>query len=420
MMRALKIAVAIALALLFVVRQFYVNLLGIDRSLFSAVFVVLMTLIGLVFLWHRIGRPSPRFLVVDAIIAAQLILSLVAIGAYWFLGTTNTAITVYAIYFYALAPLLLYSGFYLRRVRAQHVQISLIASSTVFIMMCIAGLFQVIGFDGWLFRNDNFEFQSTFLGTHRATGGYGTQIDFGLLSFIVFVCAFYIARERRSKLAVFMVLVGFGGILLAVSRVFIFAAVCVLISSVRRSTFSRLFRQPKRLIPLAMGMLLVVIAVQQLDLITIFLAADTVTQSSNEDRITFLHNAPRWALRDYPIEGTGPGTQNGPNEEMNKLIGDGLWLAMLIEFGLLVGLPIVLLKMALLVLVVRNFAKCNRKSAISCIACVLAICFLAASVVDSAFANVVSLSIFYVIAGWFLCDYYSERPTELLASAHAA
>src|SRR6185437_3491125 len=239
-----------------------------------------------------------------------------------------------------------------------------------------------------------------------ATGGYGTQIDFGLLSFIVFACAFYIVREKKSKWFSFMVLVGLGGIFLSVSRVFIFAAACVLVCAIRRNAILEILKRPRLLLPIGVGLLVTVLAVQELNLIPIFVAADTVTQSSNEDRVTFVKTLPRWIFIDYPIVGTGPGTQNGPNEEANKLIGDGLWFGMLIEFGFLAGLPLIVLKLGLVLLVILNYFRLKHRSAIARISLALAVCFLGASFVDSAFANVVSLSIFYIVAGCFLLESY--------------
>jgi hypothetical protein len=399
-------------ACFFFVRQLYVNLFGIDRATLSAAFVVMMSTAGLLLLVERAKRSSPAFYVVDGILAVQLLVSGVVVGCYWLAGRVNSAEATYAIYYNGFAPLLLYIGFYLRKKNQRQIEGWLIAASLVFVVMIIAAMLQVFGIDWWLFRNENWLFIRTFFGVPRATAGYGTQIDFGLFCFIFFVCSFYAYFETKSVRSAFIAFLAFAGTVLTFSRMFIFAAVAVFACQfMRPSVIASLKRKRVTLATLALSAALIVTLFQQLNIIAIFRAEDAITQDSNEGRVLYVQSAAKWLLEDYPYVGSGPGTQNGPNNE-TKTIGDFLWLALLIEFGFVSGIIVVLLKIALLLIVIRNYLHSQYRSALATAAFVLSISFLLVSFIDSAFANMVTISIFYLIVGAFLYNYYCRSTSN--------
>jgi hypothetical protein len=397
----------------FFVRQLYVNLLGIDRAITSAVFVAIMSVAGIFLLLERAKRLSPSFYVIDGILAMQFMLAGVMVAFYWLAGRINSSQATYSIYYNCFAPLLLYIGFYLRKKNQGQIESWLVAASLVFVFMMIAAVLQVFGIDWWLFRNEKWFFMPTFFGIQRPTAGYGTQIDFGMFCFIFFVCSFYTYFETKSVRSALIAFLSFAGTVLAFSRVFIFAAVVVFVFQfLRPSVIASLKRKGATLATLVLSTALIVTVFQQLNIIAMFKAEDAITQESNEARMLYFQSAPKWVLEDYPYVGSGPGTQNGPNIE-TKTVTDFLWLALLIEFGFAVGIIIVLLKIAVLLIVIRNYLRSQYRPALATAAFVLSISFLLVSFVDSAFAHPVTISIFYLIAGSFLYSCYSRSTSSV-------
>jgi len=404
-------------ACFFFVRQVYVNLFGVDRAVTSAVFVAAMSLAGFLLLLERAKRSSPAFYVIDGILGVQFIVSGVVVGCYWLAGKINSAEATYAIYYNCFAPLLLYIGFYLRKKNQKQIRGWLVAATLVFVFMTIAAVLQVAGVDWWLFRNENWSFIKTFFGVPRATAGYGTQIDFGLLCFIFFVCSFYAYFETKSVRSAFIAFLAFVGTLLTFSRMFIFAVVAVFIFQfLRPSVLSSLKRKGATVLALALSAAIIVTVFQQLNIIAIFRAEDAITQDSNEGRLLYVQTATKWLLEDYPYVGSGPGTQNGPNDD-TKTVSDFLWLALLIEFGFAAGIIVVLLKIALPLVVIRNYLRSQHRPAFATAAFVLSISFLLISFIDSAFAHMVTISMYYIIVGHFLYSYYCRGTSNVSLQA---
>jgi hypothetical protein len=399
--RIFRYVLLFGIACFFFVRQLYVNLLGVDRAVLSALFVVVMSAVGLWLMKKRVNERSPTFYTVDIIIAVQFVVAGLATACYWLAGKINFAQATYSIYYHGFAPLLLYVGFYLRTKKREEIRDWQVVSSIVFCVMMFASVLQLLGIDWWLFRNDNWSLVSTFFGIPRVTGSYGTQIDFGLLCFIFFMWSFYEFFETKSAWSAFIAVLGFVGTVLTLSRIFILSAVVVFIwQFLRPGVLASLKRKTATLVALALLSVVIGTVFYQLNIIATW-AEDAGTLDSNETRVNYFRSAPRWLLEDYAYVGSGPGTQNGPNDE-NKIIGDFLWLGLLVEFGFAIGIIVVVLKVALLLLVILKYLRLSRGTISAISSFVLSVCFLLVSLVDSAFGNMVTISIFYLIVGAFL------------------
>jgi hypothetical protein len=187
---------------------------------------------------------------------------------------------------------------------------------------------------------------------------------------------------------------------------FIFAVVVVFVCQFLRPSVIASLKRKGALVTLALSAVLI----PAVYIVAMFRAEDPFSQE--EGRALYVQSAPKWLLEDYPYVGSGPGTQNGPNNE-TKTIGDFLWLALLIEFGFAAGILVVLLKIALPLIVIRNYLRSRYRPALATAAFVLSISFLLMSFVDSAFAHPVTISIFYIIAGAFLYSYYCRSTSNV-------
>jgi hypothetical protein len=139
---------------------------------------------------------------------------------------------------------------------------------------------------------------------------------------------------------------------------------------------------------------------------------DAVAQSSTQNHLGFLLEAPRLVLHQYPIVGTGPGSQNGPGGpggDTEKVASDFLWLGFLVDFGTLIGAILVLFRVILLVYLLYRAYRFRGSGSTASITAALTLMFLLASVVDSAYAHPVTVSIFYVVAGIFLYKDSADR-----------
>jgi len=411
MKSAFRFIVFLIAASFFLVRQIYVNLLHVDKALVSAFFVLAMAVTGVMLLVRRLKIYKPSFFWIDLLLATQICIAGIAIVLYAMAGKVTATEGVYALYYHCFAPLLIYVGFYAETASKKRMREWTAAISVIFVVMIIVSVLQVCGIDWWVFRNENWQFIKTFFGIPRATAGFGTQIDFGLLCFIFFVYSFYAYFESKSALSAGMACLAFVGIILTFSRMFIFAGMAVFfVQFVRPSVLASIRQKGKVLVSVALLLVLIGVAFNELNILAIFKAEDAITQDSNDSRISFVEKLPRWLLQDYAYIGVGPGTQNGPNDTDTKLVGDFLWLGLLLEFGTLTGSILVMLKVLLLCVILFSYLR-SESNALATSAFALTLSFALVSFINSSFANMTTISVFYLFIGKYYFE-YQKRSSE--------
>lgn len=408
MQRFFRIGVLFVFGLFFLARQIYVNLLHVDRSVLSLAFVSVMISISIWSVWKRTLTNVSTFLFVDIALLLQFVFLSLTILTYFCAGVVNATEVSYAVYYHCFAPLLVYTGFlFVRETDSQVRQDVVTGAALVYLVMLFAGCCQVLGIDVWLFRNEKWYLMPTSFSLFRATGTYGTQIDFGMISFVVFLWFFVKWRNSKSFCSAFMTACAFAGALLSFSRVFILACLLLPICTLLRpKTLGYVIRKPRFLVAAALASALCIAVLQQMHVDSILFAQDKYTQESNQARLSYLESTPRWLLASYPLVGVGPGTQNGPNDN-TKLVGDFLWLGLLLEFGLLVGAIVVIFKLTIPALVILAYMQSRHRSPLATSALVLSVMFICVSFLDSAFAHMVTIAIYYIIAGRFLQRYHA-------------
>ena len=396
-----KVLLLFPLSLFIFIRQLYVNLLGVNRDMLTGTLVFALAFFALLAFCTRMRQVRPDFLAIDFINFLQLHLAGIAVSAYFVAGRIAPNQAVFAAYYNCFAPFLIYSGFLLRRTSPLTQRAALIAlACTYAVTLCIA-ICQSLGVDYWLFEYDRFGLQKNYLGITRASGLYGTQIDYGLLSFLVFTVAFYCNAQRRHWFAFTMIGAAAFGILLSMARMWIGAMAILVFFGVTQ------IRSIRTRLKAAVVVLIAVPALyyvgNQLGVVGMLRAVDDYTQDSNEGHWLLYQKAPEW-LSQYLLVGTGPGTQNGPDVHDQKVIGDFLFLGTAVEFGGVVGIILVLSRVGTLLIVLRRCNEPQPDNPLRRIAIAVCVAFLPAAFVDSAFAHLVSIAVFYVICGLYLYD----------------
>ena len=396
-----KVLLLFPLSLFLFIRQLYVNLLGVDRDMLTGMLVLVLVVFSLLAFSARMRHLRPDFLSIDFITFFQLHLAGIAISVYFVAGRIATNQAVFAAYYNCFAPFLIYSGFLVRRMSSFTQRAALAAlAGTYLVTFCIA-ICQSLGVDYWLFEYDRFGLQKNYLGITRASGLYGTQIDYGLLSFLAFTVAFYCNAQRRHWFAFTIMVVSAFGILLSMARMWIVAMVILVFFGVAQIGSIRTKLKAAVVVLIAASALYYV--GDQLGVVGMLRAVDDYTQGSNEGHWELYQKAPGWLSR-YLLVGTGPGTQNGPDVHDQKVIGDFLFLGTAVEFGAVVGIVLVLSRVATLLIVLRRCSEPQPNSPLRKIAIAVCMAFLPAAFVDSAFAHLVSIAVFYVICGLYLYD----------------
>jgi len=378
------------------------NVVHINKDILTVLLICGFTAFAARSYYLRFLERRSDFAVIDVLVGFQFAVALIASLAYIALGISVPGDAAYGIYYYALSPLLLYAGFSIARITPDWRRALYWSCLITYTIMLTAGVCEVLGVDFWLFENERFVVQRNFLGMARASGLYGTQIDFGCLSFIYFSYTYLLAWTSKQKRHGLVGLLAVLGVLLSGSRVWLLATSVVLLIPILK------VRSVKKVIVSAVIVTLLATAlvpvINTLGLIDVVLSRDEVSQNSNADRSYYLRHAPRWLIDDYAIVGTGPGTQTGPDSQGKKIIGDFLWLAILVDYGTILGIVIVGLRLSLLAVVFRRSWVRRRINLAQILACTLCAAQFLASFVDSAFAHITTLSIFYLVAGIALHD----------------
>jgi hypothetical protein len=396
-----RVFLFLPLLLFVLIRQIYANLLGVSRDVLTAMLVSLLSMVAFLAFYRRMREARPDFLLLDFVNLVQFNLAAFVICAYFAADRIAANQATYAIYYNCFAPFLIYSGFLLRRMSPLTQRAALIAlACTYAVTLCIA-ICQSLGVDYWLFEYDRFALQKNYLGITRASGLYGTQIDYGLLSFLVFTVAFYCNAQRRHWFAFTMIVAAAFGILLSMARMWIGAMAILVFFGVTqiRSIRTRL----KAAVVVLIAVLALYYVGDQLGVVGMLRAADDYTQDSNEGHWLLYQKAPE-QLSQYLLVGTGPGTQNGPDVHDQKVIGDFLFLGTAVEFGGVVGIILVLSRVGTLLIVLRRCNEPQPDNPLRKTAMAVCVAFLSAAFVDSAFAHLVSIAVFYVICGLYLYD----------------
>jgi hypothetical protein len=396
-----KVLLLFPFSLLLFIRQLYVNLLGINRDMLTGMLVVTLVFFALLAFSARMRRVRPDFLALDFTNLLQLDLAGIAVAAYFVAGRIAPNQAVFAAYYNCFAPFLIYSGFLLRRMSLVTRLAALIALAGTYAVTLGIAVCQSLGVNYWLFEYDRYVLQKNYLGITRASGLYGTQIDYGLLGFLVFTVAFYLNTQRRHWFSFTIMVAAAFGILLSMARIWVAAmAVLVLFGIVQiRSIRTRL----KAAVIVLIGVSALYYVGDQLGVVGMLRAVDEYTQDSNEGHWLLYEKAPEW-LSQYLLIGTGPGTQNGPDVHDQKVIGDFLFLGTAVEFGGVVGAVLVLSRVATLLIVLRRCNEPQPDNPLRKITIAVCIAFLSAAFVDSAFAHLVSIAVFYVICGLYLYE----------------
>ncbi len=306
----MRVSLLLPLTLLAGMRPMVSNLTHVDKDILSVLLVAGFTTFSLWAFLLRLKSRRSDFIAVDILIFLQFTIALTASLIYILSGTSQSSDALYGIYCYSLSPLLLYTGFVFVRTRREWKWALYWACLLTYVIMLVAGACQVFGIDFWLFQNDRFQTQRNFLGIGRASGLYGTQIDFGCLSFICVAFAYYAFRNQKKVHLIFMFL-GIAGVVLSISRVWFLAATIVVVTPILRT------KSVKQLFGVAVLMCVLgavlVPAMNALGLIDSILSRDEVSQQSNDDRLYYFKKSPQWLLDEYVIAGMGPGTQTGPD-----------------------------------------------------------------------------------------------------------
>jgi hypothetical protein len=391
------------------VRQLCANLLGVSRDFLTAMLVAVLALLGLLSFEARLRERRRDFILVDVLSITQFYLVGVAIYFYLAAGKIHGNHAIYAVYYYMFAPLLVYSGFLLQRLGALPRRSALMALGCVYVVTFWAALYESLGIEFWLFRYDRWVLQKNFLGIARASGMYGTHIDYGLLSFFTFVTALYCHLRRRHWFSTGMMGVATVGLLLTMSRAWIGAWFIVVVLHLTRS--QPLARRLKTLALVLIAGTGLYVAADRMGFVDMLRSVDEYTQISNESRLGFLENMPKW-LDEFALIGVGPGTQNGQPIGQQKFIGDFLWLAILVEYGTILGSVLILLKITLLLYVLWRAWMHPSGGVLKPVVIAGCLSFLLASLVNSAYAHFVTVSAFYVAIGLFLSSIPAKPPVE--------
>lgn len=392
-------------------RQVYSNALGIDRDLLTALLAGTLSVLALAGFLRRLQRQGSRYLLVDAVTVSQALLAGLGILAYSVYARISAAEAVSSFYYYCLAPFLIYAGFLLCRLEEVNIRAGLIAMALAYAVTFGLGIAQMFGVDSGLLEYERGFVQHTSEGFARANGLYGTQIDFGCLSFFVFTVAFYLNRSRAGWLTKTTMALAILGALTSMSRVAV-AAICAVVGVellFRGSLKTRL----KHLVLVSLVIAVIYPLADSIGATGTLMSEDPYTKDSNQTRIGYLVATPRLMLERYPLVGEGPGSQNGPGGpggSSEKVATDFLWLGILVDFGALAGAILILLRLVLLVYLLLRAYMSRGGKANSRITTALTMMFLLASCVDSAYAHPVTISIFYIIVGIFL---YQDAMTRI-------
>jgi hypothetical protein len=277
----------------------------------------------------------------------------------------------------------------------------LIAAALAYAVTLGLGIAQLLGVDSPLLEYERGFIQLTSEGFARANGLYGTQIDFGCLSFFVFTVAFYINRRRGSWFAKITMALALLGALASMSRV---AAAAFGVLFVVEFLFRGSFRDRlKHLVALSLVAAALYPLSEIIGATSTLMSEDPYAQDSTQGHLAYYVTLPRLLIQLYPIVGTGPGSQNGPGGPDGKIATDCLWLGFLVDFGAVTGAILVLFRVILLAYLLYRAYRFRSGLTVR-ITTVLTLMFLLASFVNSAFAYPVTVSIFYIIAGIFLYE----------------
>lgn len=415
-----RIILAFPIMIFVLIREIYTNLFGVNKDILSAILVVGFSCLSAFAFFKRLRERRSDLLLVDTITLVQFFLAAIAIVGYLGASLINGSEVASSLYYYCLAPFLIYSGYFLCRFRKATLRAALIAAGLAYLVTFWAAIYQVLGIDFWLFQS-RWLLERNFLGIGRAAGMYGTQIDYGCLSFMAFCVAYFINKSRPNWFAKVIALTAVFGTLSSMSRVWMAATLGVLL-------IDFIFRQSwKRRIAIGLVVIVLTSAVYpiaaELGITSIVTGEDEDTQISNRNRFEYFSQMEQWLLHDYPLVGTGPGTQNGPDTGGQKFVGDFLWLGYMVDFGTLTGGVLVLLRIVLLIYLVARSYRSHLNPSLRWVTSTLCISFMFASIVDSAFAHPVTISIFYIVAGVFLyCDQsggsirdYVKRPSQFVS-----
>jgi len=400
---AARIMVLLPIVMFSLSRQLISNLVGVGKDALTVILVLGLATIAFISLVLRLFDSRTDFLKIDALVFIQFALALSGSMFYLVSGISQISDAVYGIYVYVLAPFLLYSGFLYSRLNSAWKSALYWSCFFTYSIMLVSGCFEVIGLDYWLFANDKWLTQRNFLGLGRATGLYGTQIDFGCLSFSFFCISFHLAMQKRKMRYVVFCILAALGVLLTMSRIWIVATlIAFVIPFLSRPSVKQLLWFCALLGGLG---LLMAPLTSSLGVSQIFLSQDQQTQQSNENRGNYFSQASQWLLEDYAFEGTGPGTQTGPDPLGQKFIGDFLWLGMLIDYGTLLGSLLVGLRLLLIIMVLWSCLRSKLREISQKVTVMFCFTMLLSSFLDSAYAHVVTISVFYIICGVALFDF---------------
>ena len=405
------VCILFPIAVFLLSRQIAANAVGLGKDTLSAIFVISMSVVAIAGFDYRLREVRRDFRVIDTLTLLQSAIAGVAISLYYLGGRIEPSEAVFSAYYYCFAPFLVYAGFLLCRLPGSLKNAAITALGLAYVLTVVAAVCEVLGINFWLFEHDRWSLQPSGLGFFRATGLYGSQIDYGCLSFMVFSAAYYTRRSGGAWRSLTMMALSSVGLLLTISRVWIAAAfVVVIVDVAARSSW-------KRIAGIALGSIVLLAALypaaQSFGIVDFLSSRDELTRSSNQDRLYYYRAAPKWLLEDYVLVGTGPGTQNGPDVHGKKIVADALWLGILVDFGTAAGSILVLLKVGFAVYVLARARKDTSRTVLKMLTIALGLALLLPSLVDSAFEHPVSISVFYLVAGLYL--YLSSKPEPTLA-----
>ena len=402
------------MVLFVLIRQFYSNLLGANRDFLTALLLAMLSVLGFAGFLSRAGKRRSDLALIDIITISQFFLAAIGVWAYFVTARIDAPEAISALYYYCLAPFLIYAAFMFARFSKKTMRAALIASGMAFLVTFWVAIFEVLGIDYWLFQYDRWVLNKNTSGIYRASGLFGTHIDYGCLCFIAFCIAYYVAIARSSWFARFIALAAALGSVASMSRVWMVAiALVVAVDMLIRQSLKQ-----KIAVLLAAAFLISVLLpiADDLGILTIVTASDSYTQESNESRIQNFAKLSQWMLHDYAVVGIGPGSQNGPGPMGGKIASDFLWLGFIVDYGTLSGIVLVLLRVVLLISLVTRSIRSHCDRSLRLVAVSISLAFFFASFVDSAFVHPVIVSLFYMIAGIFLYSDRSQKPASHLAA----
>lgn len=391
--------------------------MGIERNSISAVFFIGLVGISLYLIVRKLLVNGWRLNMLELIVVVPIPLTVIIVLSYLFTQIITLAQAMHAIASHAVIPVFFLVGTTLADTNWKKAYRH--AFSAVAALIFVHAISEALGTPSFLLANELWNYQKTYIGIPRVTGGFNTQISFGF--FLTILAVYFNSSLENTAQKARWLIVSAATLLtvLTFSRVYIAAlvfyfAMNFLIGESAKNSWAR------RLIKVVLGILAVsciIIFSPDLGLIDMLTGKDELTQISNQSRLYYLQMLGQWIFGEgHILVGIGPATQSGPGDDLVKLLGDGYWFSMLIEYGLFFGLLIIIHNLAFFGLLIINLKKFGKRHFFVFEVGALAVITVLASIVNSALADLSVKVMLYSVLGMFYyhaCQRKTARSQQL-------